>query len=192
LSAKPGRIETAGVRPEDGAGTWRGKVQAGIDGNGKQGGNMHGSWCFRRGALFAAALALSLAPSSAQAEGASPELRYNYASRLTLRAAPAADAAALALLPINQPLLLVSRRERWCEVRVPETKQTGFVDCAYLGPGMLDAAAIEAEVARLLRELRKTPPPEEEMRKLNQLFRLIDRHFALSPSLYVCNDYSLL
>jgi hypothetical protein len=124
----------------------------------------HKSWRLPNGALFAAVLALS----SAQAEEASPDLRYNYAPRLTLRAAPAADAAALAQLPINQPLLLVSQRERWCEVRVPETKQTGFVDCAFLGPGMLDAAAIEAEVARLLRELQKKPPPEEEARKLDQ------------------------
>jgi hypothetical protein len=184
LRVKPGRIETAGARPEDGTGWIRGGIGNDGGNNGKQGGNMHGSWRFRNGALFAAALALSLA----QAEEASPDLRYNYVSRLTLRAAPAADAAALALLPINQPLLVVSRRERWCEVRVPETKQTGFVDCTYLGPGKLDAAAIEAEVARLLRELQKEPPPEEEMRKLNQLFRQIDRHFALSPPLYACND----
>ena len=126
---------------------------------------MHKSWRFPNGTLLAAALALAL--SSAQAGETPPNLRYNYASRLTLRATPAADAAALAQLPINQPLLLVSRRERWCEVRVPETKQTGFVDCAFLGPGMLDAAAIEAEVARLLRELQKKPPPAEGARTPN-------------------------
>jgi hypothetical protein len=124
----------------------------------EKGGEMQGSWRLRNGALLAAALILSLA----QAEEVPPDLRYNSVSRLPLRAAPAIDAAALAQLPVNQPLLIVSRREHWCEVRVPETKETGFVDCAFLAPEKLDAAAIEAEVSRLLRELQKMPPSEKK------------------------------
>jgi hypothetical protein len=97
--------------------------------------------------------------AGAWAEEAPRNLRYSHATQLQLRAAPAADAAVLARLPINQAMEIAGQREkRWCEVRLlddarQETGQRGFVDCAFLGEQELDAKAIEIEVARLFLEL---------------------------------------
>jgi hypothetical protein len=149
---------------------------------------MRGSWCWQGGASCAAALVLSLA----QAGEAPPNMRYSHASQLTLRAAPAGDAAALGRLPINQPLLLLGQQGRWCEVRPPDVEQAGFVDCAFLAPEKLDVVAIEEEAARLLRGLLDKNSPLDQAQELNRLFRQIERHFALSPSLYAYNDYEML
>jgi hypothetical protein len=127
--------------------------------------------------------------SGAQAQEAN--LHYSHATRLTLREAPDAGAAALAQLPINQPLEIVARENRWCRVRLVEpagstdAAQEGYVNCAFLKDKKLDFATLEAEAARLFLELhRENLTPSEEARILEALFTQIERHFALSPSLY--------
>ncbi|MDR2112000.1 MAG: hypothetical protein LBQ62_02690, partial [Candidatus Accumulibacter sp.] len=87
---------------------------------------------------------------------------YSHATELTLRGAPAADAAALLRLPINQALFLLARgNSNWCKVRLadaadaggvpaPEpgnSARDGYVGCAFLQEKPLDFAAIETEAA---------------------------------------------
>ncbi|MDR0673527.1 MAG: SH3 domain-containing protein [Zoogloeaceae bacterium] len=126
-------------------------------------------------------------------------VHYNHAMRLTLRVSPNVGAAALARLPINQPLFIVGRENRWCRVRLVESGestdsgQEGYVHCAFLQKERLDFAKLESEAARLFLELqRENLPPGEEARILEALFMRIERHFALSPSLYAYNDYRAL
>jgi hypothetical protein len=118
---------------------------------------------------------------------------------LTLREAPDAGAAALAQLPINQPLEIVAQENRWCRVRLvastgsADAAQEGYVNCAFLKDKKLDFATLETEAARLFLELhRENLTPSEEARILEALFTQIERHFALSPSLYAYNDYRVL
>ncbi|MDR3157739.1 MAG: hypothetical protein LBU11_01750 [Zoogloeaceae bacterium] len=127
------------------------------------------------------------------------DIHYSHATRLTLREAPDAGAAALARLSINQPLEIVARENRWCRVRLVEpvdsadAAREGYVHCAFLKDKKLDFAMLETEAARLFLELhRENLTPSEEARILEALFTRIERHFALSPSLYAYNDYRAL
>jgi hypothetical protein len=102
-------------------------------------------------------------------------------------------------LPINQPLEIVARENRWCRVRLvastgsTDAAQEGYVNCAFLKDKKLDFATLETEAARLFLELhRENLTPSEEARILEALFTQIERHFALSPSLYAYNDYRAL
>jgi hypothetical protein len=133
---------------------------------------------------------------------------YSHATELTLRGAPAADAAALLRLPINQALFLLARENsNWCKVRladaadaggvpVPEpgnSARDGYVGCAFLQEKPLDFATIETEAARLFLELNQPGLAlADEARLLDRLFTQIERHFALSPSLYAYEDYRRL
>jgi hypothetical protein len=102
-------------------------------------------------------------------------------------------------LPINQPLEIVARENRWCRVRLvastgsTDAAQEGYVNCVFLKDKKLDFSTLEAEAARLFLELhRENLTPSEEARILEALFTQIERHFALSPSLYAYNDYRAL
>jgi hypothetical protein len=135
--------------------------------------------------------------SGVQAQAA--DIHYSHATRLTLCEAPDAGAAALAQLPINQPLEIVARENRWCRVRLvapagsADAAQEGYVNCTFLKDKKLDFVALETEAARLFLELhRENLTPSEEARILEALFTRIERHFALSPSLYAYNDYRAL
>jgi hypothetical protein len=134
----------------------------------------------------------------ARAEEA-PVLHYSHATELTLREAPRADAAALARLPLNQPVWLLERGNGWCKVRLAEAQDSAhsgreaYVGCSFLREKKLDFAEIETEAARLFLELNRPGlDPADEARVLEQLFTRIERHFALSPSLYAYNDYRAL
>jgi hypothetical protein len=123
--------------------------------------------------------------SGARAEDA-PAPHYSHATQLALREAPAADAAVLAQLPINQPVRIVSRGNRWCRVRLMQSAnaasatnpanavnsgQEGHVDCAFLRDRKLDFPEIESEAARLFLELNRPGlAPEDEARVLEWLF----------------------
>lgn len=62
------------------------------------------------------------------------------ATRLALRASPAAESDALQHLPANTAVEVQSRSNRWCAVRVPALGISGFVACRFLSERPLRAA----------------------------------------------------
>lgn len=133
--------------------------------------------------------------------------RYNHATQLKLRAKPALEAQVLAQWQINQAMTLLGQRDkRWCDVASPDATQRGFVDCSYLGEAPLTLAQVEIDAAgaalalnRLLvaaggegyeQVFPKNLQPARD--SLEKLLNFLERHFALSPSLYTYGDFSRL
>lgn len=130
----------------------------------------------------------------AQNPAADPGLRYSHATQLKLRKAPAANAETLAQLSINQAVSIVGqKKDRWCEIKLIESGQTGFVDCTYLGKQKLTAKTLEIETARLWLLLNQPNLSKQKEAQLQEsLFTQIEKSFALSPSLYAYRDYTRL
>lgn len=147
-----------------------------------------------------------LLASHAYAQPAETGRRYVQVTQLKLRGAPVADAAVLAQWRINQAVEVLRRADkRWCELALPDGSQRGFADCSLLGEQPLSLEKIEIEVTqtalainRLLLSrdslgtsgLRYDKNPPELRPALEKILNLLERHFAISPSLYTYGDYN--
>lgn len=135
------------------------------------------------------------------------EVRYIHASQLNLRAEPSLTSATLARLRINEAVTLRGKRgDRWCLVETTDgARKTGHVDCNYLGVQPLTLERIEmdfaAQALAVHRMARKSDlaastlddmesdPRAQAQPHIEQMFQLVERHFALSPSFYAYQDY---
>lgn len=133
--------------------------------------------------------------------------RYSHASRLNVRAAPAATAALVGKLAINQSVVLLRQHDsRWCEIESVGDSLRGYADCSFLQTSPLTLEQIDFEAAKLVLELNRhslhvdsssygnyIPDNRPEVgRQLDALTTLLERHFAISPSLHTYRDYNRL
>lgn len=145
-------------------------------------------------------------PQLAHAQQADLGRRYVQVTQLKLRAAPAADAPVLAQWRINQAVEVLRRADkRWCELALPDGSQRGFADCSFLGEQALSLEKIEIEVMQAALAInrllvgrdslgvsgwRYEKNPPELRQGLEKILNLLERHFAISPSLYTYGDYN--
>lgn len=140
-----------------------------------------------------------------QAESAST--RYSHASQLNVRATPAANATPVGKLAINQAVTLVRQLDnRWCEIESAGGSLRGYVDCGFLQARPLTLEQVEFEAAKVVLEFNRhalnigsdsynsyIPDNQPEVsRQLEALAALLERHFAISPSLHTYRDYNRL
>lgn len=133
--------------------------------------------------------------------------RYSHASQLNVRATPAATGVSVGRLSINQPLVLLRQYDnRWCEIESVDSSLRGYVDCSFLQTSPLTLEQIDFEAAKLVLELNRNtlhaessgygnsiPDNRPEVaRQLDALAMLLERHFAISPSLHTYRDYNRL
>jgi len=141
---------------------------------------------------------------AACAEGSTT--RYSHATLLKIRANAATDAAVVGKWPINQAMILLDQHDkRWCEVELPDASQRGFVACSFLYEEPLTLEQIEMEAAKEVLAFNRAtlrtgsdyynhsiPNTQGLYKSFDALFTLLDRHFAISPSLYTYADYNRL
>lgn len=133
--------------------------------------------------------------------------RYSHASQLNVRAAPTATAGLVGKLAINQPVAMLRQHDsRWCEIESVGGSLRGYVDCSFLHASPLTLEQIDFEAAKLVLELNRhslhvdsssygsyIPDNRPEVgRQLDALTTLLERHFAISPSLHTYRDYNRL
>jgi hypothetical protein len=139
------------------------------------------------------------------------QTRYVQATELRLRDGPQTAAATVAQLRINEPVVVNSGPTdgSWCHVSARADAVQGWLDCGYLSAHPLTLDQLGQEVARatlaLHRAIKVVPgfPPvldgsthfddaKAARGLLENLFTLLERHFALSPSLHTLADYDSL
>lgn len=150
--------------------------------------------------LTAALLLIVPVVALAQAKATS----YVHATQLNLRSEPGAGTVQ-ELLSLNTPLILKRKEPRWCEVQTVASERRGYVDCSFLGDRPLTMEQVELDLANAsleLARLRKdgqifgsglaSVEPQQAARMAERLLTLLERHFALSPSLHTYGDYQNL
>lgn len=153
--------------------------------------------------LFLLCAGCSVSASTAQAAPA----HYSHASELNVRATPAANATLVGKLAINQPVALLRQHDsRWCEIESADGALRGYVDCSFLQASPLTLEQIDLEAAKVVLDFNRhtlhvesssygnyIPDNRPEVsRQLDALATLLERHFAISPSLHTYRDYNRL
>lgn len=165
--------------------------------------NLCSSPLVRSSFMFLLCAVCSLFASTAQAA----TTRYSHASELNVRATPATNAPLVGKLAINQSVALLRQHDnRWCEIESAGNSLRGYVDCSFLQASPLTLDQIDLEAAKLVLELNQhtlhvesssygnyIPDNRPELsRQLDALAILLERHFAISPSLHTYRDYNRL